>query len=110
MLSFIAVNAQQEKQHYGPNGTAKTAQLYTNNHPGDHILIDLNKDRIRKTDNYAGHSIFIDSDRYDIAKPDYHPGFPIFTDSDLYTIADPDYHPGSPVYSDPDKNKMKKSD
>lgn len=110
MLSFFAVNAQQGRQPNGPNGARETAQLSTYNHPGDHILVDLNKDRIRKTDNYTGHSIFIDTDRYEIAHPDYHPGYPIFTDSDRYSIAYPDYHPGGPVYGDPDKGEMKKTD
>jgi hypothetical protein len=110
MLGFLAGNAQQDWQQFGPNGTRATVQFYPVNHPGLPVDVDMNKNTIRKTDMNTGYPVDIDMYKNTIRKPDYHPGIPIVFDTNKDKIKETDRHIGHPVEFDLNRYTIRKPD
>ena len=86
MLGFLIGNAQQNRQQFGPNSTRVPVQLYLDNHPGQNISFDANRNKIRKTDYHPEYPSEIDLNRYAIRKTDNYPEYPSEIDVNRYTI------------------------
>ena len=110
VLSFSAVNAQLDRQHFVPNSTQATVQSYIDDHPGNPILFDLNRNNVKKTDNHPVYPVIIDPYRNAIMKPDNHPNYPYVIDAYRNAIMMPYSHPDNPIVIDPNRYTIRRTD
>ncbi len=107
-LGFFTMNAQQVNQTSGKNSPNLDEQYYTDYHPDNPVLFDLNRYAIRKTDN-TGFPVYFDLNRYTIRKTD-NLGYPEDVDLNRYAGRKTDAHPGYPEFIDTYRNRLAKTD
>jgi hypothetical protein len=110
LFSFFFGNAQNSRQHFGPNNIKEASRLSYEIEPGLPAFSDTDRNQIKKTDDNPHYPIFTDQDMYTIRETEAHPGGPVLLDLNRNRIRKTDYHIDPNVFMDKDRYSMKKTD